>query len=143
MNLYKAMVVGHLDIDAHVHTVIVYGLIKVGKYHQAVYLFKQVVAEMNELDIILCSTAIEAFVRGGRVQEALTLYNKMKDCGVSPNTCAYNLMRFGLCEVRDGHMQKVVLQQMHDEGIDLDSRTCIRITNFVFKSKSILQSLVY
>lgn len=136
VNVYHGIVMNYSGLDAHIHTVIIDGLIKVGKLHTAIKLFRNAVKEKYLLDAVSYTVAILGLIKGGRIEEACNLYTQMKDVGVDPNACICSVMLFGFCKKRDVELVSEMLQAMIDARIEMEFSTCIRVTKFLFKSKS-------
>ncbi|KAJ0051754.1 hypothetical protein Pint_02559 [Pistacia integerrima] len=68
-------------------------------------------------DVYLFSTAINAFCKGGRIEDAIGLFTKMEELGIAPNIVTYNNIIHGLC--KNGRLdeafqfkEKMVLRQL-------------------------------
>lgn len=123
----------HVGLDAHVHTVIVDGLIKSGHFNRAIRLFREAAAKKYPLDVASYTVAINGLFRAGRSEEAYTLYCLMKEDGIAPNAKTYNVMLTGFCWQRDVKKVEQILQEMLDAGIELDCNTSIRIKSLLLK----------
>ncbi|KAF8402307.1 hypothetical protein HHK36_013261 [Tetracentron sinense] len=114
-------------------TAIVDGLIKAGKFHRAIKLFREAVAGKFPIDVVSYTVAIHGLVKGGRVREACTLFSQMKEVRVVPNTYTCNIMLPGLCKLGDVKTFESILRDMTDAGIEQDCVTFNTIVAFVFK----------
>ncbi|XP_028072065.1 putative pentatricopeptide repeat-containing protein At1g16830 [Camellia sinensis] len=119
VKVYYAIVRNNFCLDPHIHTTIIDGLISSGKFHRAIRLFRKAVAEKYPLDVVSYAVAIQGLFRGGRTGDACILYNQMKEVGVAPNACTYNVMLSGFCRERDIEMVRQILQDMVDSGANL------------------------
>lgn len=72
-------------------------------------MFRKAVAEKYPLDVVSYTVAIQGLFRGGRTGDACILYNQMKQVGVAPNACTYNVMLSGFCRERDIEMVRQIL----------------------------------
>lgn len=97
-------------------------------------MFRKAVAEKYPLDVVSYTVAIQGLFRGGRTGDACILYNQMKQVGVAPNACTYNVMLSGFCRERDIEMVRQILQDMVDSGIELDCNAFYMIKNLLLKS---------
>ncbi|XP_048232369.1 putative pentatricopeptide repeat-containing protein At1g16830 isoform X2 [Ricinus communis] len=79
VNVYLGMVMNHTGLDAHVHSVIIDGLIRSGKCYKAVSLFRRAIEENYQLDAVSYTVAICGLVKSGRTAEAFALYAQMKE----------------------------------------------------------------
>ncbi|KAI4353101.1 hypothetical protein L6164_002075 [Bauhinia variegata] len=52
VDLYHGILVMNNDVNAHIHTIIIDGLIKVGKFHSAIRIFRKAMMEKFPLDIV-------------------------------------------------------------------------------------------
>ncbi|GAB2291691.1 hypothetical protein Dimus_025943 [Dionaea muscipula] len=135
--IYSRVVMSHYShVDAHVHTAILDGLVKAEKYEAAICLFKEALAAKYTLDVVSYTIAIIALVRSSKVWDAITLYNRMKELAVAPDRRICNTLIFGLC--RESHLKLVIqiLEEMLGAQIKLDFRTCLKIADLMFKSRS-------
>lgn len=130
VNVYRGVVMTYHDTDAHIHTVITGELTKVGKYHRAAGVFRLAVMEKCPLDSVAYTVGIRALLRGGRTQEACTLYDHMKDRGLKPNVHTCNMMLFTFCKEKDLQMVKQMLQDMIDSRIQLSDRNFLNFCKF-------------
>ncbi|KAI9161609.1 hypothetical protein LWI28_019037 [Acer negundo] len=133
VNVYKGIVMNYPALDAHVHTVIMDKLIKVGKCHRSIRLFRRATVGKYSLDVVSYTVAIRGLLKGGRIGEASTLYSQMKEIGLSPVAHTYNVMLCGFCKERDIEMVQQLIQEIMEAGIKLECSTSIRVTSFVFK----------
>ncbi|KAJ0025299.1 hypothetical protein Pint_07469 [Pistacia integerrima] len=116
-----------------------------GKCHRAIRLFRRAVVENYPLGVVSCAVAICGLLMGGRIGEASTLYSQMKEIGLSPNAHIYNVMLSSFCRERDIKMVKELLQEIIEARIELNYRTFMRITSFIFQfhpSSSALNQLI-
>ncbi|XP_059642382.1 putative pentatricopeptide repeat-containing protein At1g16830 isoform X2 [Cornus florida] len=134
VNVYHGILINHFGQDAQIHTVIVNGLIKAGQFQKAIRLFRKAMVKKYPLDVVSYTVAIHGLLRGGRAGEACTLYNEMKEVGVAPNKHTYHVLLSGLCRERNVKMVKQIIQEIIDEGIELDCNTSNMINNLLFKS---------
>ena len=96
----------HPGLDAHVHTIIIDRLIRVGKYHRAIKLFRKTLVEKYPLNVVSYNVAIYGLLKSGRIKEASSLYSQMKEVGILSNACTYNLVISGFYKERDVKMVK-------------------------------------
>ncbi|KAL2508098.1 putative pentatricopeptide repeat-containing protein [Forsythia ovata] len=137
VNVYFGIVRSHPHIDAHIHTIIINGLIKSGNSHRAIRLLKKAASEFS-LDVVSYNVAIGGLIRGGQKGEAYALFSRMKQMDIPPNKHTYNLILSGLCKDRDVNMIKSILQEMIDGNIELDNNACGLMTNLLYKSDNSL-----
>ncbi|KAK7325342.1 hypothetical protein VNO77_29504 [Canavalia gladiata] len=130
VNVYNGVVMSHNDTDAHIHTAITGELIKAGKYHKAACIFKLAVKNKYPLDNVAYTVGICALLRGERTQEACTLFDQMKDNGLKPSVCTYNMMLFTFCKKHDLQMMKQILQEMIDSRIELSDRNFFTLCKY-------------
>ncbi|KAJ0043179.1 hypothetical protein Pint_17763 [Pistacia integerrima] len=145
VSVYQGIVLNHTALDAHVHAVIIDKLIKAGKCHRAIRLFRKAIVENYPLDVVSYAVAICGLLKGGRIGEASTLYSQMKEIGLSPNAHIYNVMLSSFCRERDIKMVKELLQEIIEARIELNYRTFMRVTSFIFQfhpSSSALNQLI-
>ena len=131
VNVYHGVVMSYHDIDAHIHTVIIVGLLKTGKFHKAVSVLRFAVMNKYPLDTVAYTVGICALLRGRRTQEACTLYDQMKNDGLKPSVHTYNMMLFTFCKERDLQMIKQILQEMIDSRIYLSGRNFSNLCKYV------------
>ncbi|KAG9452840.1 hypothetical protein H6P81_005744 [Aristolochia fimbriata] len=122
------------SLDAHVHTVLFDGLIKVGKFLQALQLFGNAVAENYSLDAVSYTIAIHGLFLAGEVADACHLFKEMKIAGLVPNIYTYNVMLCGLCKVGNVYHIRQLLGDMDVDGICLDSISLNAIIVFLCKT---------
>ncbi|KAJ9170198.1 hypothetical protein P3X46_018324 [Hevea brasiliensis] len=134
VKVYLGMVMNYTGLDAHVHTSIIDGLMKNGKYNRAIKLFRRAISEKYPLDAVSYTVAICGLLKSGRAAEAFALYNHMKEVGLSPNVCTYNIMLYGFCVKRDIKVIEMLLKEIIEAGIQLDCNTFFRLTKVLFKS---------
>ncbi|XP_059452343.1 putative pentatricopeptide repeat-containing protein At1g16830 isoform X1 [Corylus avellana] len=134
VNAYHGILMNYPGQDAHIHTVIIDGLIKVGKFYRAIRLFRKAIAEKYPLDVVSYTVAFRGLLKSGRTGEACTLYNQMKEAGISPNAHMYNVMLSLFCRQRDLKMVIQLLQEMIGARIELSCNTSFRLCNFLCRS---------
>ncbi|XP_022744907.1 putative pentatricopeptide repeat-containing protein At1g16830 isoform X2 [Durio zibethinus] len=134
VNVYKGIIMYCPGLDAHVHTIIIDRLIRVGKYHRAIKLFRRALVEKYPLDVVSYNVAIYGLLKSGRIGEASILYSQMKDVGILPNACTYNLVISGFCSERDVKMVKQLMQEISEAEVELDHNTMNSVTKLLFKS---------
>ncbi|XP_022764433.1 putative pentatricopeptide repeat-containing protein At1g16830 [Durio zibethinus] len=134
VNVYKGIIMYCPGVDAHVHTIIIDRLIRVGKYHRAIKLFRRALVEKYPLDVISYNVAIYGLLKSGKIREAFTLYSQMKEDGVLPNSWTYNLIISGFCKERDIKMVKQLMQEISEAGVELDHHTMNTVTKLLFNS---------
>ncbi|XVF00401.1 hypothetical protein REPUB_Repub03eG0282500 [Reevesia pubescens] len=134
VNVYQGLIMYYPGLDAHVHTIMIDRLIRVGKYHSAIKLFRRALVEKYPLDVVSYNVAIYGLLKGGRIGEASTLYNQMKEGGVLPNAGTYNLLISGFCKERDVKMVKQLMQEISVAEIELDPHTMKSVAKLLFKS---------
>lgn len=138
---YRGVVMSYHGTDAHVHTAITGELMKSGYYHKAASVFRLAVMNKYPLDSVAYTIGICALLRGGRTQEASTLYDRMKDNGLKPSVHAYNMMLFTFCKERDIPMVKQILQEMIDSRIQLSDRNFFNLCKYSCRSNTYLSAL--
>ncbi|XWS38865.1 hypothetical protein CRYUN_Cryun19dG0167000 [Craigia yunnanensis] len=69
------------------------------------------------LDVYLCTTMINAFCKGGRIQDAIALFFRMENLGIAPNVVTYNNIIHGLC--KNGKLDEAfqLKQNMTKQGV--------------------------
>ncbi|KAL4380300.1 hypothetical protein AHAS_Ahas04G0019700 [Arachis hypogaea] len=82
VNVYRGLSMSYPDVDAHIHTVIIGGLVKVRKYNMAADVFRFAVLKKYPLDGVAFGVGIYALLRCGRIQEARAMYDQMKMRGL-------------------------------------------------------------
>ncbi|XP_019449048.1 PREDICTED: putative pentatricopeptide repeat-containing protein At1g16830 [Lupinus angustifolius] len=140
-NVYRGVVMTYYDIDAHIHTAITGGLVKVGRYHRAASVFRLAVTEKCPLDSVAYTVGICALLRGGKTQEACTLYNQMKDNGLTPNDHTCNMMLSTYLKEKDLEMAKQMLQDMIDLRKELSDRNLFNFCKYPYRLEDYLSVL--
>ncbi|XP_051150438.1 putative pentatricopeptide repeat-containing protein At1g16830 [Andrographis paniculata] len=107
-------------VDAQIHTIIIDGLIKSGRYHEAMSIFRD---EKFPLDVLSYTVAIDGLIKAGRMERACALFDQMKKANVVPNKQVCNLMLSGFCKRGDINMIKHVLQEIVARNIEIDCHT--------------------
>ncbi|XP_027928025.1 putative pentatricopeptide repeat-containing protein At1g16830 isoform X1 [Vigna unguiculata] len=141
VNVYRVVVMSSHDTDAYLHTAITGELLKVQKYRKAVSVTSLAVMNRYPLDSVAYSIGLYALFRDGRIQEACTLYYRMKDNGLKPNAHTYNLMFFTFCKERDLPMMKQILREMIESGIHLSDRNFFNLCKYACRSDIYLSVL--
>jgi pentatricopeptide repeat protein len=124
INLYRGVVT---TADAHIHTVIVDGLIQAGQYHKASVVFRSAADKKYSLDSVAYAVGIRAHLRSGKTLEANTLFDQMKDNGLEPNVQTFNMMLFSSFKVKDRQMVKQLLEEMIDSRIEISYRNFVNM----------------
>ncbi|XWS49413.1 hypothetical protein CRYUN_Cryun12cG0001400 [Craigia yunnanensis] len=65
---------------------------------QKTYQVFQTLSHFVSIDVYLCITMINAFCKGGRIQDAFALLSRMENLGIAPNVVTYNNIIHGLCK---------------------------------------------
>lgn len=134
VNVYQGLIKYCPDLDAHVHTIIIDRLIRVGKYQRAITLFRRALIEKYPLDVVSYNVAIYGLLKSGRMGEASTLYSQMKEVGILPNARTYKLVISGFCKERDVKMVKQLMQEISEAGVELDHNTMNNVLKLLSKS---------
>ncbi|XP_020107721.1 putative pentatricopeptide repeat-containing protein At1g16830 [Ananas comosus] len=121
INVYLGILMNNPNVDPYVHTAILVGLIKNGKYYEAIRLFRRAVSENCLLDVVAFTNAIHGLFRASMYKEACDLFDQLKEFGVSPNTCTYNVMLRGFCKARDLNAVQLLLRDMELAEVEMDS----------------------
>ncbi|XP_045797301.1 putative pentatricopeptide repeat-containing protein At1g16830 isoform X2 [Trifolium pratense] len=116
--------------DAHIHTVIVDGLIQAGQYLKAAIVFRSAADKKYPLDSVAYAVGIRAHLRSGKTLEANTLFDQMKNNGLEPNVQTFNMMLFSSFKVKDRQMVKQLLEEMIDSRIELSDRNFFNMYKF-------------
>ncbi|OMO66707.1 hypothetical protein CCACVL1_21009 [Corchorus capsularis] len=111
-------------------------LIRVGKYHRAIKLFRRALLEKFPLDVVSYSVAILGLLKSGRTEEVSNLYSQMKEAGIIPNARTYNLVIAAFCKQKDVKMVKQLLQEIRDAQVELYHNTLNSVTKLLFESYS-------
>ncbi|XVF24291.1 hypothetical protein REPUB_Repub13aG0114900 [Reevesia pubescens] len=133
VNVYQGIIMYCPGLDAHVHTIIIDRLIRVGKYHRAIKLFRRALVEKYPLDVVSYNVAIYGLLKSGMIGEASTLYSQMKEVGILPNAHTYNLIISGFCKERDVKMVKQLMQEISEAEVELDHDTMNCVTKLLSK----------
>ena len=141
VNVYRGLVMSYHDTDAHIHTLIVGGLVKVHKYHIAADVFRLAVMEKFPLDSLAYAVGICALLRGGRTQEACIVYDQMKGNGLRPDFHTCNTMLYTFCREKDLQMVKQMLQEMIDLKIELSDWNFFNLCKFPCRSGTYFSAL--
>lgn len=131
LNVYRGIVMSFNDVDAHIHTVLIDGLIKIGSYHTAIKIFKNAINEKYPLDNVSYTVGMRGFLRGGRTQEACTLYERLKGNGLAPNVLICNMMLSTICKEKDRVMVNWMLQEMIDSRIELSDKSFLNLCKYL------------
>ncbi|XWS62299.1 hypothetical protein CRYUN_Cryun07bG0198500 [Craigia yunnanensis] len=91
-------------------------LVKVNELQKTYQVF-ETLSRFVSLDVYLCTTMINAFCKGGRIQDAIALFSKMENLGISPNVVTYNNIIHGLC--KSGRLNEAfrIKQNMAKQGV--------------------------
>lgn len=135
VNVYHGIIRSQFVVDAHIHTIIVNGLIKSGSINKGIKLLEAAAVENYPLDVVAYTVAIRALLRVGSSAAACRLYEQMKRHGVIPNANVCKVLLYSLCKVRDFLMLKKILQDMVDAKILLDENTFSMIQRYSFRSE--------
>ncbi|WJX88233.1 hypothetical protein P8452_70342 [Trifolium repens] len=73
-------------------------LVRSNELHKSYRVFDAVCRGGFSLDVYTYATAINAFSKGGKVDDAVGLFFKMEEQGVLPNVVTYNNLIDGLCK---------------------------------------------
>ncbi|KAL6176140.1 hypothetical protein ACLB2K_052776 [Fragaria x ananassa] len=74
-------------------------LVKANELEKSYHVF-EVMSRGVSPDVYLFTTAINAFCKGERVDDAIALFSKMERIGIAPNVVTYNSVIHGLCKSR-------------------------------------------
>ncbi|CAN6825736.1 unnamed protein product [Brassica oleracea] len=75
--------------------VLLTSLVRANEFQKCCEAF-EVVCKGVSPDVYLFTTAINAFCKGGKVEEGIVLFSKMEEAGVAPNVVTYNTVIDGL-----------------------------------------------
>ncbi|KAJ4915979.1 putative pentatricopeptide repeat-containing protein [Raphanus sativus] len=133
VNMYNEIVKrkSGVRLDARFHTVMIDSLVELGEYGAAIRLFNRCVLERREVDVVTYTVAIKGLVRGGRMEEACSLLEKMRGDGVMPNARTYRTVISGLCEEKDKDGLREVLRGCVEEGVELDPNTKFKVVSLL------------
>ncbi|KAB2631218.1 pentatricopeptide repeat-containing protein [Pyrus ussuriensis x Pyrus communis] len=112
VDVYHGILLSFPGQEAYIHTVVMDGLMKVGKFNAAIRVFRKAVAEGFTLNVVVYTVAIIGLFMGGRAGEAWSLFRQMKDVGLAPTVHTYNVIVSGFVKVRDLNMVNLMLQEM-------------------------------
>ncbi|KAL7162891.1 hypothetical protein ACSBR2_043209 [Camellia fascicularis] len=104
VEFYNDMIDRGFILDGYSYSGLLSGLCGTGR---AIRLFRKAVAEKYPLDVVSYTVAIQGLFRGGRTGDACILYNQMKQVGVAPIACTYNVMLSGFCRERGIEMPSI------------------------------------
>ncbi|KAK8493965.1 hypothetical protein V6N13_029071 [Hibiscus sabdariffa] len=92
-------------------------LVKANELQKAHQVFETLSRSVS-LDVYLCTCMINGFCKGGRIQDALALFSRMENLGISPNVVTYNNIIHGLC--KSGRLDEAfqIKQNMTKQGVD-------------------------
>ncbi|XP_010537737.1 PREDICTED: putative pentatricopeptide repeat-containing protein At1g16830 [Tarenaya hassleriana] len=136
INVYNGLVKNYPRlVDAHVHTAIIDGLIKLRKYDHAEHLFRQCILKKYPIDVVSYTVAIRGLVLSRRIEEAYCLFCRMKESGVSPNARTYETIICGLCKAKDTKKAKRLLRELVKEGMEMNQDTLIRVYELLSRSR--------
>ncbi|RYR63681.1 hypothetical protein Ahy_A04g021450 isoform C [Arachis hypogaea] len=141
VNVYRGLSMSYPDVDAHIHTVIIGGLVKVRKYNMAADVFRFAVLKKYPLDGVAFGVGIYALLRCGRIQEARAMYDQMKVNGLRPDGHTFNLMIYVFCREKNLQMIKVMLQEMIDFRVELSDRNLLNISKLPCGSETYFSTL--
>ncbi|KAK8537802.1 hypothetical protein V6N13_096395 [Hibiscus sabdariffa] len=91
-------------------------LVKANELQKAYQVFETLSRSIS-LDVYLCTTMINGFCKGGRIQDAIALFSRMETLGISPNVVTYNNIIHGLC--KSGRLDEAfqIKQNMIKQGV--------------------------
>lgn len=135
VKVYHGILRSQIVVDAHIHTIIVNGLIKSGSISKGVRLLEAAIVEKYPLDVVAYTVAIRALLRVGSSAAACRLYEQLKRHGVVPNANVCKVLLYSLCKMRDFLMVKEILKDMVDKKIVLDENTFSMIQRYSFRSE--------
>ncbi|CAA6669611.1 unnamed protein product [Spirodela intermedia] len=101
VKVYTGILLNGNSVDAHVHTVVFNGLIKGGKAHTAIRLFRKAVSENFALTWS---------------EEGCSLLSEMKQLGWEPGMPTYSMMLRGLFRARKFGAIRSLVKSMADSG---------------------------
>nr|GLL39899.1 pentatricopeptide repeat-containing protein At4g19440, chloroplastic [Ipomoea trifida] len=108
-------------------------LVKENELHQKSYQVFDILIRSVIPDVYTFSIAISAFCKGGRVEEAKLLFQKMEEVGVAPNVVVYNNLIHGLC--KNGNLEEAfrLKDEMICNGLKASVVTYSMLINFLVK----------
>ncbi|KAF5726833.1 Pentatricopeptide repeat superfamily protein putative isoform 2 [Tripterygium wilfordii] len=133
VSVYLHIGKNHSNLGPHVHTVIMGGLIKEGKYHRAIKLFRRAIDENYPLDAVSYMVGIIGLIKGKKSGEASSFYNQMKELDMYPNAHTYSVLLSFFCEERNTQMVEQLLEDITQAGIELENKTLARVSKFLCK----------
>ncbi|KAK9928294.1 hypothetical protein M0R45_025437 [Rubus argutus] len=74
-------------------------LVKANELDKSYHVFEVMTRGVSP-DVFLFTTAINAYFKGGKVDDAIALFSKMEGLGIAPNVVTYNSVIHGLCQNR-------------------------------------------
>ncbi|PSR91332.1 Pentatricopeptide repeat-containing protein, partial [Actinidia chinensis var. chinensis] len=92
-------------------------LVKANELHTSYEVF-DIICRGVSPDVYLFSTAINAFCKGGKVEDAMGLFLKMEQMGTSPNVVTYNNIINGLCKNGDIDEAFKLKEKMIKNGVN-------------------------
>ncbi|KAM7273041.1 hypothetical protein ACFE04_027705 [Oxalis oulophora] len=120
-----------IGLDAHVHTLIIDRLMKIGEYNIALKLFRSVIAEEYNLDIISYMVVIRGLLNAKRNEEAYYFYTKIKELGEFPDAYICSFMLSVFCKERNEKIVEQLIIDVNEAGIQVDSYTLIKVFKFL------------
>ncbi|KAM7253801.1 hypothetical protein ACFE04_031483 [Oxalis oulophora] len=131
VNWYQEDVMNAPGLDAHVHTVIIDRLMKIGEYNIALKLFRNAIAEKYNLDIISYMVVIRGLLNAKKNEEAYDFYTKIKELGGFPDAYICSFMLSVFCKERNEKIVEQLMIDVNEAGIQVDSHTLIKVFKFL------------
>ncbi|OMO67874.1 hypothetical protein COLO4_29977 [Corchorus olitorius] len=115
----------NVKLDNQVVELMVRILGRESQHEIALKLFDLIPIEESSLDVRACTTILHAFSRSGKYKRAISMFENMKETGLSPTLVTYNVM-LDVYGKMGRSWSKILglLDEMKSKGLEFDEFTC-------------------
>ncbi|KFK27815.1 hypothetical protein AALP_AA8G433500 [Arabis alpina] len=121
--VFEEMVQAGVKPDAHAYSILAKGYIRAKENEKAEELLEAMVD--SRPNVVIFTTVISGWCSSGSMDDAMRVFNKMCEFGVSPNIKTFETLMWGYLEVKQPWKAEEVLQMMREFGVKPENSTFV------------------
>lgn len=135
--------------DAHAYSILAKGYVRAKEPEKAEELLEVMIESKRQCrpNVVIFTTVISGWCSSGRMDDAIRVFNKMCEFGVSPNLKTFETLMWGYLEAKQPWKAEEVLQMMRKFGVQAEKSTFMllaeawRVAGMTEESNRVLNGL--
>ncbi|XP_010519906.1 PREDICTED: pentatricopeptide repeat-containing protein At5g25630 [Tarenaya hassleriana] len=123
--VFEEMINAGVRPDAHVYSILAKGYIRGKEPEKAEEILERMIESKHECrpNVVIFTTVISGWCSGRRMEDAIRVFDKMCEFGVSPNLKTFETLMWGYLEAKKPWKVEEVLQLMREFGVKPEKST--------------------